>query len=233
MRAFFTPNRNRFSFTTLFKPLCCLLAVMALFLLSGCKKEIDYFTYVSELRSNILLAETEDFSLKIYGVFKEYPYAADGIPHETSNRCEVRLLAVDGAENYRITFRYQDKEYGGDMSYDNVKSEYYFSCTLNISQCASLPCIIEYGDSRVELNALSIVNSSTLSPKKILENVRQENEELFASMTDKYGFTGEIYIRLLFEDACYYYVGVIDRAGKVNAFLVNATTGKIIAQRQP
>ncbi len=233
MRAFFTPKSNRFLLVTLIKALCLILSAISLFLLTGCKKEIDYFSYVSELRSNILLAETEDFSLKVYALLKEYPYAADGIPHEATNRCEVRLLAPNGAENYHITFRYKDKEYGGDMSYDNVKCEYYFSCALDISQCASLPCVIEYGDSRVELNALSVVNSSLLPSKQILEIVRNENEELFAIMTDKYGFQGEIYIRLLFEDACYYYVGVIDREGNVNAFLVNGSTGKIIAQRQP
>ena len=52
------------------------------------------------------------------------------------------------------------------------------------------------------------------------------------SMTDKYGFTGEIYIRLIYEDAPYYYVGIIDRNGTINAFLLNATSGKILAKRQ-
>jgi hypothetical protein len=52
-------------------------------------------------------------------------------------------------------------------------------------------------------------------------------------MTDKYGFTGEIYLRLLYEDAPYYYVGVINRKGEITAFLVNATTGKVLAQRKP
>ena len=51
-------------------------------------------------------------------------------------------------------------------------------------------------------------------------------------MTDKYGFAGEIYIRLLYEEAPYYYVGIIDRSGGCNAFLMNAETGKILARRQ-
>ena len=51
-------------------------------------------------------------------------------------------------------------------------------------------------------------------------------------MTDKYGFTGEIYLRLIYEETAYYYVGIIDRNGNIYAFLVNAQTGKILAKRQ-
>ena len=51
-------------------------------------------------------------------------------------------------------------------------------------------------------------------------------------MTDKYGFSGEIYLRLIYEDSPYYYVGVINRNSEVNAFLLNAETGKILAKRK-
>ena len=34
---------------------------------------LDYFDYVSELRSNILVAKTNEYFLKIYAVEKEYP----------------------------------------------------------------------------------------------------------------------------------------------------------------
>ena len=50
-------------------------------------------------------------------------------------------------------------------------------------------------------------------------------------MTDKYGFSGEIYLRLIYEDSPYYYVGIIERNGTVHAFLINAQTGKILAKR--
>jgi uncharacterized membrane protein YkoI len=48
----------------------------------------------------------------------------------------------------------------------------------------------------------------------------------------KYGFTGEICIRLLYEDAPYYYVGVIGQNGKTTAFLLNGKTGKLLAKRE-
>ena len=117
------------------------------------------------------------------------------------------------------------------MSFDNVKTEYYFSCTLDISKASELPCRIEYGDTTLEMNALSVCTEDTLTPQNILKNLQTEEAELFASLTDEYGFAGEIYIRLIYEESPYYYVGIIDRNGQIHAFLLNATTGKILAKR--
>ena len=117
------------------------------------------------------------------------------------------------------------------MSFDNVKGEYFYSCTLDVSNATELPCRIEYGDVTVETTARSIRNTNTLNAKEILSILRTEESELFASMTDKYGFSGEIYLRLIYEDSPYYYVGIIERNGTAHAFLINAQTGKILAKR--
>ena len=53
-----------------FAVIACLFLVCLLPLFASCKKEIDYFDYVSELRSNIFLAETDGFSLRVYAVEK-------------------------------------------------------------------------------------------------------------------------------------------------------------------
>ena len=63
---------------------------------SACKKSIDYFDYVSELRSIIFIAKTEAFTLRIYAVRKESPYSTDGVPRETFTRMEAHLIAPEG-----------------------------------------------------------------------------------------------------------------------------------------
>lgn len=50
-------------------------------------------------------------------------------------------------------------------------------------------------------------------------------------MTDANGFAGEIYLRLIYEDVPYYYVGIIDREGRIFALLVDSEDGKILAKR--
>ena len=123
------------------------------------------------------------------------------------------------------------QEYGGEMSYDAVKAEYFFSCTLDISKVETLPCRVEYGKENFTLNALTIKQANTLSAQEILKALQTAESELFTSLTDQYGFAGEIYIRLIYEESPYYYVGIIDRAGHINAFLLNAQTGKLLAKR--
>ncbi len=213
------------------KTLLLALSALLLFLLSACNRKIEYFDYVSELRSNIFLAKTEELSLRVYAVTKETPYATDGIPKELSTRVEAYLVAPEGNQTCNFFFTYDGKEYGGEMSFDNVKTEYYFSCTLDISEVNELPCRIEYGKTELEITAASVRTTGTLTPQSVLKNLQTEENELFTSLTDKYGFAGEIYLRLIYEDAPYYYVGIIDRNGNIYAFLINAKTGKILAKR--
>lgn len=208
-----------------------LLALIVLGGFASCQKEIDYMDYVSELRSNIFLASEQNFDLRIYAVSKENPYLTDGIPKERSTRVEVYLVAPEGDKTCKIFFTFDGKEYGGEMSFDNVKTEYYFSCSLDVSRTSELPCRLEYGETTLELNARSVLAEDTIPAEGILKILQTAESELFASLTDEYGFAGEIYIRLIYEDAPYYYVGIIDRNGHIHAFLLNATTGKIVAKR--
>ena len=211
---------------------CLLISTVFLCLFCGCKNELDYFAYVSELRSNILLAEADGFLLRVHAVEKELPYLSDGIPQERSTRTEIYLVAPAGDKTCNVAFSCGKREYGGEMSFDNVKTEYYFSCSLDISAERELPVRIEYGETVLELVAHSVKTENTITPQAALHTLQKAESELFASMTDKYGFSGEIYLRLIYEDSPYYYVGVINRNGEVNAFLLNAETGKILAKRK-
>lgn len=210
----------------LFAALVCALSFV------GCKKQIRYADYVSELRDNIFLTETETLSLRIYSVRKETPYAADGVPQESAWRTEVYLVAPEGDEVCNLAFTADGKEYGGEMSFDNVRSEYYFYCTLNTSALSEIECKITYGGAEKALTATSVRTEKTLPYTDILDGLLNAEKPLFDGLTDKYGFAGEIYIRLIFEESPYYYVGVIDRNGKITAFLINGETGKILARRE-
>lgn len=223
---------NKFSFRKLlFYPLMlALCATLCLF--SACKKTVDYFDYVSELRNNIFLCSTDDFSLRIYATQKESPYCSDGIPCEISPRAEIYLIAPSGVENYQISFTLDGISYGGELSFDNVKTEYYYFCSLDISELKQIECTLTWGKESVVLCARSVLDENTLSAQTVLQNLLSSEQALFESMTDEYGFAGEIYVRLIYEDAPYYYIGVMDRNGGTNAFLASAQTGKILARRQ-
>ena len=202
-----------------------------LFFFTSCAKEVDYFSYVSELRNNVLLAQDQTYSLRIYSVSKESPYESDGVPKEIIRRAEFYLSAPSGEKEYQLSFSINGETHTAVLSFDNVKGEYYYFESVDISACDTLECTLLYDGQSTVFLAKSVKTPTTLSPNDILEKVKTSEPELFSSLTDKYGFSGEIYLRLLYEDAPYYYVGIIDRNGNVTAFLLNGESGKILAKR--
>ena len=202
-----------------------------LFPFSACSKEIDYFSYISELRDNVFLAKSQEYSLRVYSVLKEQPYVADGIKNEVSYRAEFYLFAPSGKKEYSLSFTANGETIQGDMSFDNVKGEYYYFCSLDISNLEEIECVFSSENEHFSLVAKTVKTPNTLDSKSILNCVLQSQTELFSSLTDDYGFAGEIYLRLLYEDSPYYYVGVMDRKANVTAFLLNGETGKILAKR--
>lgn len=209
-----------------------LLLIIFLLPFSSCQKQVDYFAYVSELRDNIFFAAQGEYSLSIYSMEREYPYQTDGIKMQINRITEIRFFAPSGDKNCHISFQVDGKEQGGEMSYDNVKTQYYYSCSLDVSNLKEISCIVTYDKTSIDLVAKSVRTQNTITPKNALEIVQEDEKELFNGMTDKYGFAGEIYLRLIYEENPYYYVGIIDRNGKVTAFLLNAESGKILAKRK-
>ncbi len=195
-------------------------------------QKLDYFDYVSELRSNILLASNESYSLRAFAVEKEYPYAADGIRRETTNRAEIYLTAPSGDKVCCIEFVFDGKRYGGEMSYDNVKAEYFYSLSLDFSNATKLDFSIDYGGEKTVLNAVTVKKANTLSPRDVLAKLQENEKATFDALTGENGFVGEIYLRLISEDEPYYYIGLIGKDGKIHAYLLTADTGKVLAKRE-
>ena len=199
----------------------------------ACNQKIDYFDYVSELRRDIYLAKEGDFSLRVYALVKENPYAMDGIPKSPSPRMEAYMVAPDGTKDCHLTLEFDNQIVEGEMSYDNVKGEYFFAHSIDLGNASKLKFTLIYGEETIVLQALSVKNSDVLTTENILQSLVETEGELFRSLTDKYGFSGEIYLRLIYEDSPYYYVGIIERSGDVHAFLIHAKTGKVLAKRRP
>ena len=193
---------------------------------------LDYFDYVSELRSNILIAQSEKFTLKAYAVEKEYPYSPDGIPRDITKRAEIYFTAPSGDKTCQLAFSVNGTPYQGELSYDNIKAEYFFSVSADISSLKSLEFQIEYGDENLILTATTVKRETTLSPRQVLDKLRENDPNVFTELTSPDGFTGEIYIRLISESEPYYYIGLIPKDGEIQAYLLNSDTGKILATRK-
>ena len=207
------------SFPAFFRSiLAAIFLVACCFCCTACKKsKLDLFDSVSELRDNVLIAQNGDVYLQIYSVVRETPYLADGVRRELSRFSEFHITAPATYNRVDISFETDGKRYGGDTSYDNVKSEYFYSCGVDLANERALSVTLVCGGNEMTLTANSVLTETTVTPKRALNALYRAEKDRFDSLTDKYGFAGEIRIRLIYEEIPYFYMGIIDKNGHTYA----------------
>lgn len=196
-------------------------------LLPSCAQKLDYYDSVSELRSNIYLYEEDGLSCKIYVSQKESPYNSDGIKGEMNSLIEISLTLDRTPNAAEITVN----GVGGEMSYLSVSKSFTLSFsgedfgTDNVSVCLTAD-----GEEK-QFEAQSVLYDGVIDARTALQCVTEYAGTLFENLTVNKQFKAEIYVRLLYDAGCFYYVGVCDRNGNTNAYLVDGETGRIIAER--
>ena len=200
----------------------------AALVLPGCSKSVKYSDYISEKRTDIYLYAGDDTEIKIYCSSREQPYAADGIKGEVSDFVEIFVTLPKNHETVEI-----DAEgLGGEMNYRAVEKDYYLSFTACPFKSESVEVKLGLDGETLSYTVQSVKSGALITCEQALNCVIDHDKDLFTSLTDGTLFAGEIYVRLLYDNGCYYYVGVCDREKNVNAYLVDGERGKIIASKK-
>ena len=200
----------------------------ALTVFSGCKKKIDYSGYISEKRYDIYLYKDDTVEVTVYLAEKETPFTADGIKSATCNICEIFVTIPDTAQEVAISVGGQS----GEMNYRAVERDYYLSFSGGNFTGNECEVLLEVDGKSFDYTAQSVLYDGVISCEDALKCVIEKDGELFKQLTSNGAFAGEIFIRLLYDDGCFYYVGICNRERTVNAYLVDGENGKIIAVRQ-
>lgn len=218
--------------------------VCAVPLASCAKGETDLFSYVSELRDNILVASTtvseengeeKTCVLSVYSLLYEVPYLTDGLCGNLQRSTSFYFMETDGSSRYLLRFSLDEKENETELSYDDVKKRYYCSFPLDSSALESLDVTIENEKTgvRTQFHATSVKTDDVLSPREALNALSSAESETFKALYDGDDFLAEIRIRLIrSEGAIYYYAGIVSREKTVVSYLLEASTGKILAKRE-
>lgn len=209
---------------------CFLLSVAAIVSLSGCGK-YDYSVHISDERSDLFTAETEEYSLTVSCMTRENPYLLDGVTCTKSKLVEVVLAehTLSGAE-YEVYFL-EDVPRGGDMSFRSVSGDYAYSRSVEEFPSGTVSLRVVKDGAATEIAATSVKTEQTLSPAQALEKAISAESERVESMTRGGAFYGEFHVRLLRRDKNYYYVGIIDEQGGILALLLDSETGEVLARR--
>lgn len=204
-----------------------LFVLTALCFTCGCAKSVDYLGYVSEKRTNIYMYSNDGLEIKIYLSEKETPYSADGIKGDVAPLTEIFVSLPKSYDEVNISVCKAQ----GEMSYRAVENCYYISfadAVAGDSADVSLSC----GYDSYTCTAVSVLYDGVMDCDSAVKCVTEHDGELFTSMTENGIFRGEIYVRLLYDEGCYYYVGVCDRDKNISAYLVDGERGKIIATKK-
>lgn len=210
--------------------LLILVPLLLLPMLSGCGKR-DYYTYVSEAKTDIFIAQTETFNVTLSCIEREYPYISDGIPCPLTRVVEISLtgeLAPAACEVY-VT---GDNPIGGEMSFRTYAGDFFFSQSVETFYEKSVSLRVVTDGTETELTATSVKTPDTLSVRDALGCAVKAEREKIDLMTGSDGFAGEFYVRLLRRECNYYYVGIIDREGGTLSLLLDAETGEVLARRK-
>ena len=200
--------------------------------LSSCSTAVDYTEYVSEYRSEIYLAEEEGYSLTAFFSEREYPYCADGVCAKLENLVEVYLTVPDNTKNYELSFTAADgKECGGDMSYDSVHARFFYSQSMDAISSPDLKFTVTFEENSVTLEAKNVRTGTELTMPEIIGKLAEQKPTLLESLTNGKNFMGELYVRLVYNEKCYYFIGVCTKEGLKNCFLLDACSGTVMAER--
>ena len=214
-----------------FLVILCLLSWVFSLSVTACNRPQDLTDLVSEYRNNLFLYEDEALSVKAHNLEREYPYVADGYKGEMNCRVELFVCATAEVKRCEIYFFVGGTLHGGEASYDGVKRQFYFSCAADVADAPSLQVRVLLDETEKELTLRSVKTPDLLPLPELLNTLFSEEEELKKRLTENGELACELYVRILYEDAPYFYVGVVDRKGTIHAFLLHGKTGEILAKR--
>ncbi len=201
----------------------------AICITAGCKsKGTDYSDYISEMRSDIYLYSNDGLEIKIYRSQKESPFNADGIKGEMCDLTEIYVSLPKNYDEVEVSVC----EIEAEMSFRAVDNCYYMSCTGGGISGEKADVTLTYGGKSETYCAASVLYNGVISCKEAVNCVRDHDGALFSTLTENGIFKGEIFVRLLYDEGCYYYVGICNRDKKISAFLVDGERGKVIAKRE-
>ena len=200
-----------------------------MYFLCGCGKKVDYLNCVSEKRSNIYLYESDGLEIKIYISEREVPYGADGVKGEMSPFTEIFVTLPENCDEVNISVANVE----GRMNYQAVENRYYLSLSDSGISGDGVNVTLSLNGRSESYTAMSVLYDGVISCDDAVKCVIDRDGELFKSLTEGDLFSGEIFVRLLYDEGCYYYVGVCDRNKKITAYLVDGARGTIIASKRP
>ncbi len=205
-----------------------LIAALGTAALAGCAAKPSYGEYISERRSEIYVYKDDSADISVHCVSREQPYNADGICGDMCDLVEIFVKLTKTPESVEISL----DGYSGEMNYEAVDGRFTASYSAPAFSADKLDLTLDFGGESHTYCVLSVLDGNTMTCEQAVQYAAEYDRERFESLTKKRDFEGEIYVRLIYDEGCYYYVGVCDRDKNITAYLLDGGMGKVIATKK-
>ena len=218
------------------KLIICLLAfVFITFCFTAWQNKNSLDKYVSELKSDVFVGESENYSLKASYGYKETPFIHDGVPNEKVYKLTIKLVkgAIDGAV-YTVGLSFNDKDYKSEFKLDPVSNKHTATIEIENFNLKEFDVSLKSSSQNDVITMKSIVPENTLTVSQALQSLSEKQNQLIGNYTDENGtFNGEIHARILVKnDHPYWYVGLVNKDKNLKALLIDGINGEVLAIRE-
>ncbi len=208
-------------------------------MLSGCdcsgKKEVDYLSHVSELRSEVYEGSSKDYTLKASYGFRETPYINDGKVGKQVYYLTFEMNNVTNLDlTYFLNFTHDGQTYEKQFNLNHHRSA--LSCEIEINEFKENSFTVSVGtlNEKQEIIMQNAIPENSLDYKGAINALIKSQPALLDNYKDENGeFCAEIYARILVKDGkAYWYIGIANGNGGLKAMLIDGKTGEILAVRE-
>lgn len=211
------------------KFLILFLLIFCLSLSLSCKQKSKHDDQISQLRSDILKYDHEDFTLTLYSETVEVPLADDGVKGKTEKVLIFKLKNKrfdQTFENCSLSFSLNNKTYTKSFEFKQIPT--ILNCTVTVESLpkSTMNVTLTINGKSQAITLKSVKNKSTKSYAEALKRLKKE--EAFSNKLSN----AELRIRLINNDGYdYWYVGLITKE-KVFSYLLDGETLEIIAKKE-
>ena len=205
-----------------------LLTILCVFcgLFFSCQKHSDLSKYIVNLQSDIFYGENGDIKLK-----GGYSYCLE--QGEKVYFLTFKLLEkeMDNA-SYSISFML-DKEYSSTFSLSPVTNSLTTKVEILPFSQKEFTVSVFVGSERYDINMLSLLPSSVVSPVDAVNSLLDSQPELInLYKNENGGYDLSIEVRIIVKnEKAFYYVGLIDKNKQLKALLIDGQTKEVLAIR--
>lgn len=217
------------------KLLCIFLLIVSSFSLTACKNTVNLEMYLSEIRHSVYEYRSDDYTVTVYAEQKESPYLNDGFVGEMKTYLTVKIEDYKSSlSDASVCLSYDGETVLGKFEYSPLNGKFITEIEVDkLPSSSTISAVVKNNGEEKAFDIPKFTADGALSYSNALDKVAYAEQKVISNMLDGNGSSIEARVRILTEgESVFYYVSITDVTKKTIAFLVDGSSGEILARRE-